>query len=113
MEFTNIDDANDYIKTLEARIKTLGKENELNYWKCASPLIYSQTYPQIKKLNQSNYMGSAIYVTLHKDHKGGHAKIMDTFVISDGFSEETIKGLLKDIRKSYELTTMYKLPKED
>jgi hypothetical protein len=67
---------------------------------------YTSAHKAIEKATDQKYMGSGILLQL-TDLSGN--TIIDPVLIRDGLSSETIKAIQNDIKKSYDLATMYKL----
>ena len=80
-------------------------EHEIVELKAQLAHTYHFASIKIKKLDEARLMGSGVLVKLH--YLGGKEACLP-FVIKDGFSEGTITALLEDVKKSYQLSTMYK-----
>lgn len=59
----------------------------------------------IQSADMKRTMGSAVIISMH--YLGGK-EVCPTFAIRDGLSSETIAAIRADIRRSYELATMFK-----
>jgi hypothetical protein len=67
--------------------------------------VYHFASHGLAKADTKRTIGSGVLVQLH--YLGG-AEVCLPFVIKDGFSDETITGLLADLRRSYEKTIEFK-----
>lgn len=66
---------------------------------------YHSASLSLKELTPEKLTGSGILVKLHFI---GGKKACPPFLIRDGFSKETIEALQQELRKSYDLSVMYK-----
>jgi hypothetical protein len=90
-------------QTLAARISTLERELQEAIAGQAHTYHFADAY--LDKASTKHLSASGVILTLTV--LGGRA-ICEPVLIRDGLSEETIAALKADMRRSYELATMYK-----
>ena len=72
----------------------------------SSPIRYSSAHSNLKNASIDRLMGSGVLVSLQFI---GGKNIVEPLLIRDGLSNETIESLKKDIVRSNDLATMFKI----
>ena len=85
------------------RLAQLEQENRELKSQLVFQLHFASSY--VEKFSRDKYMGGAVILQL--DGLGGRHK-MEPVAIRDGLSEETIKAIQNDIRRSYETAVEFK-----
>jgi len=80
-------------------------EHEIVELKAQLSSVYAFAPAYIAKLGEDRLMSSGVLVCLYNI---GGKEACPPFLIKDGFSKDTIKALYGDLKKSYDLSTLFK-----
>ena len=72
----------------------------------SSPTRYNIVYGNLKNANIDKLMGSGVLITVQGI---GGKHIIDPVLIRDGLSSETVEAIKNDIKRSYDLSVLYKV----
>lgn len=73
---------------------------DLLYYKAHDILTLSKAFKDVSKCNSDKYMASGVIITI-RDLSG--KEVVESFMISDGLSEDSIAALKADIKRTYDL----------